>query len=210
MTRPYGARPAPKPQPQTTGRFRDKRYVNPVLSVDLMDRLYESPQWSGTGFMAHDAEDTMPQDVEFHGIFNFDGRTGFGMFRGKVTRIDGTYKGVSMTWVNESGRKLLDTMIAVRATLPPNQGPIMRVAIAYPTVNWSLSGMLIGEVHNPYEEGAHIRGMIRGEHSISAGMFKARVVKVLPDRKEMGFAFTELSDQLFDMLEGAIKRFVQG
>jgi hypothetical protein len=197
---------------QPTGRFRDKRYVNPVLSVDLMDRIYQTSEWTDTGFLAHDVDKTLPLDIEFHGVFTFDGRTGFGMFKGKVTRVDeeSFYRGVSMTWINESGRKLIETMVAVRTSLPPNQAPVMRVTLTYPTVNWSLSGMLVGECPHVYEDGSLIRGMIRGEHSNGAGMFQARVVKFNNDKQILALAFTQLSDQLFDMLEGAIKKFVQG
>ncbi|WP_198148379.1 PilZ domain-containing protein, partial [Elstera litoralis] len=99
-------------------------------------------------------------------------------------------------------------MHSLRPEDNPDKGDPMKVTMNYPTINWSLSGMLLGEYDPPddVKPDMQLRGIIRTEKSQESGIFTAKVVRANPVRRTLALAFTSLSSELFDMLEAGIKK----
>ncbi len=196
--------------PQASGAHRDKRYTIPTLSVDLFATVYETLRWSFSHMIMKEYQGPLEVGAVFHGAFTFPNRTTVGLFEGKVARADAGKQllGVEFTWISKEGFALLEYMHTLRPEDNPDKGDPMRVTINYPTINWSLSGMLLGEYDPPddVKPDMQIRGIIRTEKSQENGIFTAKVVRANGVRRTLALAFTSLSSELFDMLEAAIKK----
>lgn len=193
---------------QNSGAHRDKRYYIPVLSVDLFGKIYETTRWSFSHFILNDFEEPMEVGSVFHGCLTFLNRQSFGLFEAKVAKVDSARKmvGCEFSWIAREGFALLEYMNSLRPEDQPDRGEPVRISIAYPTVNWSLSGMLLGGFLGNMKPNETVRGMIRSEKTHEAGVFTANSVRTNLEKKTLALKFTSLSPELFDMLEAAIKK----
>lgn len=197
---------------QANAAFRDKRYKIPVLSVDLFETVNETTRWSLKHLILTGFEGHLQQGDEFSGSFTFDHHREFGLFEGFVARADPKRQmlGVEMRSVSADGQKLLEYMNSVRSPDQPEVGRPMHVSMAYRTVNWSLTGMLLDRYHGKLNKPGEIfRGIVRSDRAHESGVFEASVVRFNPDRRTLALKFTSLSPETFELLEVAIKKQAQ-
>jgi hypothetical protein len=196
--------------PQASSAHRDKRYTIPALSVDLFATVFEALRWSFSHMILKEYQGPLTVGATLHGAFTFPNRTTVGLFEASVARADTGKQllGVEFTWISKEGFALLEYMHSLRPEDNPDKGDPMRVTMNYPTINWSLSGMLLGEydLPNSVKSENQVRGIIRTEKSQESGIFTAKIVRASAARRSLALTFTSLSSELFDMLETAIKK----
>jgi hypothetical protein len=204
---------AAKPQP-VKAAFRDKRYTIPVLQVDLFEKVLESRLYSLSQVIIPDYAGGMPQGATFTGAFTFEHHTPrFGLFEAKAAKIDTGKKllGAQFTWVSPAGLDLLDTVMKERKPdMQQIEIPKIRITFTYPTINWSLSGALLGSYWGGIEDGAPFNGMIRVEKAQDSGVFSGTSIRFNPDRHTLAMKFTSLSAETFELLEAAMKKNSSG
>jgi hypothetical protein len=209
MMRPGPAKPSP-----VRAAHRDKRYTIPVLSVDLFEKVHETRLWSFSQLIVPKYEGRMPQGATFTGAFTFEDRPShFGLFEAKALRIDAAKQmiGAEFTWISKPGFELLEQVNATRKPdMPAAEVPKMKVTFTYPTINWSLSGALIGQYWGGLPEGEPFNGMIRVEKAQESGVFSGIMIKYNEDRRTLATKFTSLSSETFELLETAMKKNPSG
>jgi hypothetical protein len=185
-----------------------------VLSVDLFEKVQETRLWSFSQMIIPQYEGKMPQGSTFTGAFTFDGYTpAFGLFEAKAVRIDTAKQmiGAEFTWISKQGFELLEKLNATRKPdMPAIEMPKMRVTFTYPTINWSLSGGLIGQYWGGLPEGEPFNGLIRVEKAQESGVFSAILIKHNEERHTLAIKFTSLSSETFELLETAMKKNPSG
>src|SRR5258707_265539 len=176
MMRPGNLRPSP-----VRAAHRDKRYTIPVLSVDLFEKVHETQLWSFSQMIIPKYECLMPQGSTFTGAFTFEGYTpAFGLFEAKALRIDPIKQmiGAEFTWISKPGFELLEKLNATRKPdMPAIEMPKMRVTFTYPSINWSLSGAMIGQYWGGLAQGEPVNGLIRIEKAQASGRASATLIK---------------------------------
>jgi len=206
-------RPGTKPT-NVRAAHRDKRYTIPVLSVDLFEKVHETRLWSFSQMIIPKYEGGLPQGATFTGAFTFESFTpAFGLFEAKAVRIDTGKQmiGAEFTWISKPGFELLERVNATRKPdMPAIEIPKMRVTFTYPTINWSLSGGLIGNYWGGLPEGEPFNGMIRIEKAQESGVFSAILIKHNEERHTLAIKFTSLSSETFELLETAMKKNPSG
>ncbi len=194
--------------------YRDKRYTIPVLSVDLFEKVNETRLWSFSQMILPNYDGGMPQGATFTGAFTFEAWTpAFGLFEAKALKIDTSKKmvGAEFSWVSKQGLELLEKVNATRKPdMPAIEIPKMRVTFTYPTINWSLSGALVGNYWGGLPEGEPFNGLIRVEKAQEAGVFSAILIKHNVERHTLAIKFTSLSSETFELLETAMKKNPSG
>jgi len=209
MMRPGHAKPSP-----VRAAHRDKRYTIPVLSVDLFEKVHETRLWSFSQLIVPKYEGRMPQGSTFTGAFTFEEWPGqFGLFEAKALKIDAAKQmiGAEFTWISKPGFALLEKMNANRKPdTPAAEVPKLRVTFTYPTINWSLSGALIGQYWGGLIEGQPFNGMIRVEKAQESGVFTGVLIKYNEGRQTLATKFTSLSSETFELLETAMKKNPSG
>jgi hypothetical protein len=188
--------------------FRDKRYTIPVLSVDLFDKVYPTNLWSSGQFIIRDYAGGLEPGTTFSGAFTFEGHSSFGLFQAVVAKHDAERMmlGAKFEWISKPGTDLMVAQNSVEPGQSPIQRMSMRVTITQPTVNWSLSGMLLDQYYGDVESGTTIRGMIRVGKAQESGIFNASVVRNHRERKTLALKFAALPGMTFELLENAMKK----
>jgi len=188
--------------------YRDKRYTIPALSVDLYETVYPTELWTMSQFIISKYEGGLRPGESFSGAFTFEGNTSFGLFTGTIKRYDVARKmlGVEFTWLSRDGVKLLEYMNVFRNPEKGTQTKTLRVTMTHASVNWSFSGMLVGQWYREIPSGERIRGVIRIEKAPESGLFEASVVRPLLDKQQLAVRFEILPDATFALLEAAIKK----
>jgi hypothetical protein len=209
MMRPGNAKPSP-----SRAAHRDKRYTIPILSVDLFEKVHETRLWSFSQVILPKYEGRMPQGSTFTGAFTFEGFTpAFGLFEAKALKVDPAKQmiGAEFTWISKPGFELLERVSATRKPdMPAIEVPKMRVTFTYPTINWSLSGCLVGQYWGGLEEGVPFNGLIRIEKAQESGVFTGVLIKYNQERLTLAVKFTSLSAETFELLETAMKKNPSG
>jgi hypothetical protein len=208
MMKPGASRPAPR------AAHRDKRYTIPVLSIDLFEKVLETRLWSFSQTIIPNYEGRMPQGATFTGAFTFEAHTPrFGLFEAKALKLDPTKKllGAEFTWINKAGFDLLESVNATRKPdMPTIEIPKMRITFTYPTINWSLSGALLGSYWGGIADGDPFNGLIRVEKAQDSGVFSGASIRFNEDRHTLAMKFTSLSSETFELLEAAMKKNPSG
>ena len=185
--------------------FRDKRYSGQQLLIDLRDAEFETAEWTLGHFLITADPKKLPAGIEkgdlVTGVFNFEGVKDNGLFEAQVEAFDREHGVLAgrYEWMSERGRALLGRM-AVGVKRP------LRIALTYRTLNWSFSGMLLGNYHGDLKDGEHFRAMIWSDTPKDPGLFNGHVVQVNKDRYTLAIKFDELADETFALLEQAIKK----
>jgi len=196
-------------QPSTSkSSFRDKRYTMPCLLVDLLSGVHETRHWSNAQLILRDFGGDLAVGEEFTGTFTFDDNPACGLFQACAVRLDPARRlaGAEFRWLSPAARDLIADAQAARTPDAPDQGPVMKVSITQPTINWSLTGMLLGRYQGALAEGQPFRGMIRLEKTQEPGPFAASVIRVNPERHTLALKFQDLPNGTFALLEAAIKK----
>ena len=94
--------------------------------------------------------------------------------------------------------------------MPQIEVPKMRITLTYPTINWSLSGALLGSYWGGLADGEPFNGMIRVEKAQDSGVFSGASIRFNEDRKTLAMKFTSLSSETFELLEAAMKKNPSG
>src|SRR5271170_4992780 len=143
-------------QPPTgKSSFRDKRYTMPSLLVDLLSGVYETRLWSSSQLILRDFTGDLAAGEDFTGTFTFDDEPACGLFQARAVRVDPVRRlaGAEFRWLSPSARDLITDAQAARRPDAPDQGPVMKMSITQPTINWSLSGMLLERYTGTLTEG---------------------------------------------------------
>lgn len=191
---------------------RDKRYLGPVLRIDLMDAVHETRRWSAERLIV----DRAPLVLQHGGVL--EGRMLTGVFTVADHKLHGVFEAViappgsavpdaadglvalDFTWISERGQRLLRTVAA------EHEPPALKVNFTHSTANWSLSGFLVENYHGPLQSGARFRGMIWLDKPQDPGLFGAHAIKVDPLRHSLAVKFDEMPANTFSLLEAAIKK----
>ena len=194
--------------PTGKSSFRDKRYTMPCLLVDLLSGICETRLWSNAQLILRDFAGDLAVGEEFTGTFTFDDNPACGLFQARAVRLDPARRlaGAEFRWLSPAARDLIADAQAARKPDAPDQGPIMKVSITQQTINWSLTGMLLGRYQGELAEGQSLRGMIRLEKTQEPGPFAASVIRVNAERHTLALKFQDLPNGTFALLEAAIKK----
>lgn len=207
-------KPGAKPVANVKAAFRDKRYTIPILSVDLFEKVLESRLYSLAQVIIPNYEGQMPQGSTFTGAFTFQHLAPrFGLFEAKAVKIDTAKQllGAQFTWISPPGLELLEAVLKDRKPDTPQiEFPKIRITFTYPTINWSLSGALLGSYHGGIPDGSQFNGMIRVEKAQDSGVFSGSSIRFNPDRRTLAMKFTSLSAETFELLEAAMKKNTSG
>ncbi len=182
---------------------RDKRYAGHTLLVDLQDAECETKAWSVGGFTAVGASKTLiaqlAHDELMTGVFRFPGEAAHGLFEARVEEFDAErgLVGVHFMWISEEGRGLLARMA--------ERDQVMKVALCRRTLNWSLSGLMIGGYRGELKDGGRVRGRIWTDSPKAPGQFSGHAVHVNGDRHTASIEFETLSEETFSLLEDAVR-----
>lgn len=74
----------------------------------------------------------------------------------------------------------------------------------YPTVDWSLGGVLVSDYYGTAAPGDEVEGRVQILTDTTSHAFKAVVVRRDSGAGELAVNFTELSDSAFSLLESAL------
>ncbi|HUA52232.1 MAG TPA: hypothetical protein VMB81_08705 [Candidatus Sulfotelmatobacter sp.] len=193
----------------TTAGVRDKRYAGQALLVDLHDAECEAKIWTTGGFTLADAPrkllDGLHQREVLAGVFSFEGTTDHGLFEAEIEGLDLERGGLiaRFVWLSERGHKLLE--FSNRRPAPP-----MRLGLARITLNWSLSGLLLGGYRGALKDGERLNGMIWTDDPKDPGLFIGHVIKLNPDKHTLAVKFDELPEATFALLEATMRKRAVG
>jgi hypothetical protein len=196
-------------QPSTgKASFRDKRYAMPCLLVDLLSGIHETRRWSSAQLILRDFAGDLTAGEDFTGTVAFDDNPACGLFQARAVRLDAARRllGAEFRWLSPAARDLIADAAAARQPDAPDQGPVMKLSITQPTINWSLTGMLLARYSGELAEGQPFRGMIRLEKTQEPGPFAASVIRSNRERRTLALKFQELPSATFALLEAAIKK----
>lgn len=197
-------------KPSSSG-VRDKRYLVPILSVDLFERVYETNLWNFSQLIIRDYDGPLVAGTEFTGCFTFENRQRFGLFEGRIAKQDKKKGiiGIEMLQLSKEGHAFLEFMSGLKHEDNPDKNPVMKLSITHRTINWSLTGMLVDHYYGDLKSNDTFRGMIRTDKGQQAGVFAAQVVRNNQERRTLAMKFTSLSNETFELLEDAIKKNAQ-
>ena len=74
----------------------------------------------------------------------------------------------------------------------------------YPSVDWSLGGVLVSDYYGPAAPGDEVEGRLQILTDATSHAFKAVVVRRNSGSGELALNFTDLSDSAFSMLESTL------
>ena len=188
--------------------FRDKRYFGPALRIDLMDRGYETGLWSDSELIVKIPPGARAAGDRLTGVFTFAGEEAHGLFEARVAKLDipRGLMGAEFDWISQSGVSLLKSIAARRQPGEHNNHPKMTLGFAHMTLNWSLSGFLLGDYHGPLEAGQRFRGMIWMDTPEDPGLFDGHVVRVDRARHTLSAKFDTLPPSTFALLEAVMHK----
>ncbi len=208
-------------QKPTLGRgpkFRDKRLTFPSLYIDLRDKIYKTSLWQpGTDgqpgkLILNDFDGRLASGEVFAGVMKISGEKETYVFDGTAIRVDFINKKLAATFEigTPGGMERLRDIVAKRD--PENKTPLPPIlfSLAYRTVNWSLSGFLVGNYRGQLKKDQSFTGMIRLEKSQKSGFFRAEVRRFVSDCKGMAAEFTKFTPEAFELFEIAMKRSERG
>ena len=196
------------------GGNRDKRYYGPALRVDLLDNEHKTPLWSASQLIIKAKPGGLPGGLEpdqtVTAVFSFEDEREHGLFEATVAKLDAAQGqlGLRFTWVNEGGHALLAKMTKKVDPKRPETRPIMKVTFTRSTINWSLSGFLLGGYWGELKNGERFNGMIWMDKPQDPGVFGGHAVRVNHDRHTVSVKFDEIPDKTFELLEAVIKKSV--
>ena len=75
---------------------------------------------------------------------------------------------------------------------------------SYPSVDWSLGGVLVSDYYGPAAPGDEVEGQVQILTDPTSHAFKAVVVRRDSGSGELALNFTDLSDSAFSVLESAL------
>lgn len=187
---------------------RDKRYEWPPLLVDLFDAVVETRAWSPSRIIAKDLGIELKAGDVFSGAFTFDEHDTVGLFEACVVRRDPQRNifGAEFSWISAPGFELLERVSGALDQASGEEKPPMMLTLTHPTINWSLTGMLLKQYYGALRPGATCRGLIRIEKTQVPGAFKAAVIRADHNARVIAMKFLELPHATFALLEQAIKK----
>lgn len=200
-------RPQAKPG-AARAKVRDKRLTMPNLFIDLRDKVYKTQVWAPGKFIQSDYDGGLGSGDEFTGVLKIGGSPKVFLFDGQAVRVDYINKKMAASFElhSQEGNELLAKYYAVKENNPAADLPPLLFSTAYRTVNWSLSGFLIGGYSGKLKIGQQFSGMIRLDKTNKAGFFRAEVMRHVPAVRGLGAQFLSLTPETFEMFEIAMKK----
>lgn len=182
---------------------RDKRYTTPTLSIDLFEKAYPTAEWDMGSFHAPDYVGHLTEGEQFTGFFSVSGSGGRGLFTGRVTSLNDGLRADFLT-VNPEGQAMMGYVGK------DGEKPMLTVTMAYPTIDWSLSGFLVEHYTGDAKQGGPIRGLIYIERMRKSGTFDGGVIRADLKNRRLAVRFTNLPSATFDLLEKAVSQVLRG
>lgn len=182
--------------------IRDKRVVEPPLYIDLRDRILTTRLWGDGKFLLTDVDLGYEAGDELSGLIKLPGRKEQVFFTGQVAIVDAAKKrvGVSYSYNDESMQALVKQAAEENNEKPADQRGIIRIVVAYRTINWSLSGFLVSGYRGKLHGLDRVTGLIRVGRTSTIASFAAKVVRVFEGGR-LAAEFLGHSDQSFNLLE---------
>jgi hypothetical protein len=191
------------------GKIRDKRITHPWLWIDLNERSYSTILWAPNRFIMDVPGDRLGADAEFCAVGRIEDRVEALLIDGAVTMHDRKQNRMAVNFevANPDGASIMRQIYSESREAPEELPlPSLSFSLAYKSVNWSLTGFMIGNYTGDVQQGQVFTGLIRLPKSQRTGRFRAQAVRYMPETQGLGCRFLELSQSLFDMLEYALKR----
>ncbi len=88
--------------------------------------------------------------------------------------------------------------------------PVLTVTMAYPSIDWSLSGFLVHSYTGNAKTGEPIRGLIYIERMQKSGTFDGGVIRADLINRRLAVRFVNLPTATFDLLEKAVSQVLRG
>ncbi len=193
-------------------KVRDKRLNVPNLFIDLRDKVYRTKTWAPGKLILSDYEGEIATGEDFSGVLKIGGSPKVFLFDGHAARVDYINKKMAASFELHSAEahELLAKYYAVKETNPAAELPPLLFSLAYRTVNWSLTGFLIGGYSGKLKIGQQFSGMIRLDKTTKAGFFRAEVMRHVGAVRGLGVKFLSLTPETFEMFEIAMKKSEAG
>jgi hypothetical protein len=192
----------------TRSKVRDKRLNVPNVFVDLRDKVYRTQTWAPGKLILSGYEGEIATGEDFSGVLKIGGNPKVYLFDGHAARVDYINKKMAASFELHSAeaRELLAQCYAVKEANPAADLPPLLFSLAYRTVNWSLSGFLIGGYGGKLKSGQQFSGMIRLDKTTKTGFFRAEVKRHVGSVRGLGAQFLSLTPETFEMFEIAMKK----
>lgn len=182
---------------------RDKRYASQSLLVDLHDAECIAESWSVTRFTVNKAPKgalaSLVDQTLATGVFTIEGTTAHGLFEAAIEELDAERGKLNarFVWISADGLKLLAGSDPTRT---------MKLAFGHTTLNWSFSGLQVGNYRGEAKSGQRVRGMLWTDDPGDPGLFVATVVRPDTSHHTLSLKFVDLPDASFALLERAMKK----
>jgi len=188
--------------------YRDKRLSYPSLYIDLRDKIYRTAIWDPGRLIVSDFDGRIATGEEFSGVMKISGNPKTYLFEGRSIKSDFVHKKMAATFeiLNPAGRELLQQHYENRDPEGKKPLPTLLFSMAYRTVNWSLSGFLIGNYRGNLKLGSNFSGLVRLEKTDRAAVFRAEAKRMVGDCNGMAAQFGKFGPELFDLFELAMKK----
>lgn len=189
-------------------KVRDKRLTMPNLFIDLRDKVYRTKTWAPGKLILSDYEGELATGEDFSGVLKIGGSPKVFLFDGHAARVDYINKKMAASFELHSteAQELLAKYYSFKENNPSAELPPLLFSLAYRTVNWSLSGFLIGGYSGKLKIGQQFSGMIRLDKTTKAGFFRAEVKRHVGAVRGLGAQFLSLTPETFEMFEIAMKK----
>lgn len=203
-----------RPGPAATRtKVRDKRIEHPWLWIDLNETRYSTRLWSPSRFIMDVLDKRLVQDQEFCAVARLEGVPDVFLMDSVVTMHDrkNAKMAVNYEMSNPEASKLMRDIYQESKNTTDEEGktrplPNLEFSVAYKSLNWSLTGFMIGNFTGTVQIGQTFNGLVRLPKTQRTGGFRAQAVRFQENGLGLGCRFLEMSQSLFDMLEYALKR----
>lgn len=190
-------------------KVRDKRITHPWLWIDLNEKSYSTLLWAPTRLIMDVTDNRLLQGDEFCAVAKVGDKLDALLIDGMVTMVDQKNAKMAINYevANPDGAGALQKIYS-DSRQSPDEAPLPQLSysVAYKSLNWSLTGFMVGNYTGEVRQGQVFSGTIRLPKTQKTGRFRAQAVRFQKETQGLGCRFLELSQSLFDMLEYALKR----
>lgn len=198
--------------PLGRSKVRDKRLTHPTLYIDLRDQICKTTVWAPDKLIVSHFDGRIATGDAFSGVMKMAGDKQLYLFDAKAVRVDEANRKLAASFdlLSPEGRTKLETIYEQRDPEGKKPLPALLFSMAYKTVNWSLSGFLLGEYHGQLKVGQHFSGMVRLEKTDRAALFRAEAKRFVSDCHGLGAQFDRFDADTFELFELAMKKSSEG
>lgn len=187
---------------------RDKRISEPALFVDMRDRVASTRLWAPDRFIIDEFKAPILEGETITGMMKLRGNHQLFLFEGEVAKINATTKRMAATYrlLDPAGLKVFTETYEARTSSDPKPLPALFISMCYKTINWSLTGMLIGGYGGTLDVGNAVTALVRLPGTTMTAMAVGHCARRVGSERDLGIRFHGCDNDLFALLEEAMRR----